>query len=116
MPARVEIPRLRTMARHALPHLMEATVVPLILFYAFLWSVGVWGALLAALVWPYAAVLRRFVTGQRIPRILILGTLSTTAPPMYAFAIQIVVLYLLQTTLSSIAIGDVFPLALPVIQ
>ena len=70
MPARVEIPRLREMARHALPHLIEATFIPLILFYTFLWTAGVWGALVAALVWSYAAIIRRAVTGQRIRTLL----------------------------------------------
>ena len=67
------------MARHALPHLVEATFIPLVLFYAFLWTAGVWGALVAALVWSYTAIIRRAVTGQRIPGILVLGTVGITA-------------------------------------
>ena len=39
----------------------------------------VWGALVAALVWSYMAIIRRAVTGQRIPGILVLGTLGITA-------------------------------------
>ena len=41
-----EIPRLRTLARHAVPHVIEGTVVPLVLFLLTLHFVGVWGAVL----------------------------------------------------------------------
>src|SRR2546423_6384743 len=113
MPARVEIPRLRTMARHALPHLIEATFIPLILFYAFLWTAGVWGALVAALVWSYAAIIRRAVTGQRIPGILVLGTLGITARTIAAFASGSTFIYFLQPSLTTVAIAGAFLLSVP---
>ena len=113
MPARVEIPRLRTMARHALPHLIEATFIPLVLFYAFLWTAGVWGALVAALVWSYAAIIRRAVTGQRIPGILVLGTLGITARTIAAFASGSVFVYFLQPSLTTVAIAGAFLLSVP---
>ena len=43
---------------------MEATFIPLVLFYAFLWTAGVWGALVAALVWSYGALARRLRSGD----------------------------------------------------
>src|SRR5436305_8922748 len=113
MPARVEIPRLRTMARHAFPHLLEATIVPLILFYTFLWTAGVWGALIAALVWSYAAILRRVITGRRIPGILVLGALGITARTVMAFATGSVFVYFLQPTLTTVAIAAAFLLSVP---
>ena len=36
-----EIPRLRVLARHALPHVIESTIIPLALFLLFLKVVGV---------------------------------------------------------------------------
>src|SRR3954462_13081953 len=113
MPARVEIPRLRTMARHALPHLIEATIVPLILFYAFLWTAGVWGALVAALVWSYMAIIRRAVTGQRITGVLVLGTLGITARTIAAFASGSTFIYFLQPSLTTVAIAGAFLLSVP---
>src|SRR3954453_17269690 len=113
MPARVEIPRLRTMARHALPHLIEATIVPLALFYAFLWTAGVWGALIAALAWSYIAVIRRAVTGQRIPRILVLGTLGITARTVVSFASGSTFVYFLQPSLTTIVVAGAFLLSVP---
>src|SRR5438067_8351944 len=105
MPARVEIPRLRTMARHAVPHLIEATFIPLVLFYTFLWTAGVWGALIAALAWSWCAIIRRVVTGQRIPGILVLGTLGITARTVAAFASGSVFVYFLLPSLTTIDIA-----------
>jgi intracellular septation protein A len=113
MPARVEIPRLSTMARHALPHLIEATFIPLILFYAFLWTAGVWGALIAALVWSWTAIIRRAVTGQRIPGILVLGTVGITARTIAAFASGSVFIYFLQPSLTTVVVAGAFLLSVP---
>jgi len=101
------------MARHALPHLVEATFIPLILFYAFLWTAGVWGALVAALVWSYTAVIRRAVTGKRIPGILVLGTIGITARTIAAFASGSTFIYFLQPSLTTVVIAGAFLLSVP---
>jgi intracellular septation protein A len=113
MPAHVEIPKLRTMARHAVPHLIEATFIPLALFYAFLWTAGVWGALIAALCWSYIALIRRMVTGQRIPGILVLGALGITARTIAAFASGSTFVYFLQPSLTTIVVAGAFLLSVP---
>ena len=56
-----EIPRLRTLARHAAPQVVEGTIIPLALFLLTLRFVGVWGAVLIGLGWTYAAVARRLL-------------------------------------------------------
>jgi len=101
------------MARHALPHLVEATFIPLILFYAFLWTAGVWGALVAALVWSYTALIRRAVTGKRIPGILVLGTIGITARTIAAFASGSTFIYFLQPSLTTVVIAGAFLLSVP---
>jgi intracellular septation protein A len=101
------------MARHALPHLIEATFIPLILFYAFLWTAGVWGALVAALVWSYTALIRRAVTGKRIPGILVLGTIGITARTIAAFASGSTFIYFLQPSLTTVVIAGAFLLSVP---
>jgi hypothetical protein len=113
MPARVEIPRLRTMARHALPHVIEATLIPLLLFYTFLWTAGVWGALVAALAWSWLAIGRRVVTGQRIPGILMLGALGITARTIVAFASGSTFVYFLQPSLTTLAVAGAFLVSVP---
>jgi intracellular septation protein A len=101
------------MARHAVPHLIEATVIPLILFYTFLWTAGVWGALVAAFAWSWCAIIRRAVTGRRIPGILVLGVLGITARTVAAFASGSVFVYFLQPSLTTIVVAGAFLLSVP---
>ena len=113
MPARIELPQLRTLARHALPHLFEATIIPLVLFYAALWSSGVWVALFAALSWSYLAIVRRILTGQRIPGLLVLGALGLTARTVVAMASGSVFVYFLQPSLTTVGVAAAFLLSVP---
>ena len=45
-----------TLARHALPKLLETTVIPVALFAGVLHFFGLWGAIIAGLTWSYAAL------------------------------------------------------------
>jgi hypothetical protein len=109
---KVEIPRLRTLGRHAIPHLIEATVIPLILFYGGLWLIGIWGALLVGLTWSLTAIGRRAVAGKPIPGLLLLGAFGITARTIVAFATGSVFIYFLQPTLTTVAIAGAFLLSL----
>ena len=60
-----QIPRLTTMARTALPNLIEGTLLPLGLFYAAMWAIGLWGAIAISLAWSWGAVAVRLVRGRR---------------------------------------------------
>jgi intracellular septation protein A len=100
--------RLAEIARHAGRNLLEATVVPLILFYLALWSVGVWGALWVALAWTWGAIARRSLRGRRVPGILVLGAVGLTVRTALALASGSVFVYFLQPTLSAVAIGGAF--------
>jgi hypothetical protein len=106
-----EMPRLRTLARHALPKLLETTVIPLVLFGGVLHFFGLWGAIAAGLGWSYAAMLRRVVTRQRIPGLLVIGTLTLTARSVLAFATGSSVLYFLQPTLGTALVACAFLLS-----
>jgi len=64
--------------RRALPTLIEATIIPSILFYTFLVTVGPPAAMLAVLAWSYAAMLRRLVTRRVVPGLLQLGLVGLT--------------------------------------
>jgi hypothetical protein len=108
-----EIPRLRTLARHAVPHVLEGTVVPLVLFLLTLHFVGVWGAVLIGMGWTYVAVGRRLVTGQRVPGILLLASVTITARTVVAIASGSVVVYFLQPTLGTALIATAFLLSVP---
>jgi hypothetical protein len=113
VPVRIELPQLRTLARHALPHLFEATIIPLALFYAALWYSGVWVALFAALSWSYLAIVRRMVTGQRIPGLLVLGALGLTVRTIVAMASGSVFVYFLQPSLTTVGVAGAFLLSVP---
>ena len=109
----LELPRLRAMARHALPNLIEASLIPLAVFYGALWLVGVWGGLIAALAWSYTAVIRRLVTRTPVPGLLLLGVVGITARTVVALVSGSVFVYFLQPTLTTVLIGAVFLLSVP---
>src|SRR5690349_12559960 len=105
MDAHLQPVRLRALFRHAIPHLVEATLIPLALFYASLWLIGVWGALLVALGWSYLALARRLLLDRRVPGLLILGVIGLTVRTAIAIASGSVFVYFLQPTLGSIAVA-----------
>jgi intracellular septation protein A len=101
-------PRLTALARHATPHLLEATLIPLGLFYGGLQLLGLWGALLAALIWSYTSLLRRLVTRRRVPGMLMLGIVGLTARTGLALATGSAFLYFLQPTVGTVLVASVF--------
>jgi len=108
-----EIPRLRALARHALPNIIEASLIPLAVFYLAMWALGVWGALGAALAWSYGAIGFRIATRRRVPGMLILGALGLTARTLVALASGSVFIYFLQPSLGTIAVAGTFLMSVP---
>jgi hypothetical protein len=109
-----QLPGLRAVIRHSIPRLVECTLIPLGLFYLCLWTVGVWGGILAALAWSYAALVRRVVMRRRIPGLLCLATLGATARTVLAVASHSVFVYFLQPSLVTAAVGAAFLLSVRV--
>ncbi len=109
----VEIPRLGTLSRHAGRHVMEATVVPLVLFYGAITFFGTTPALLVALGWSYLAMARRLISGRRVPGLLVLGALGLTARTALALGTGSLFLYFLQPTLMNVAIATIFLASVP---
>lgn len=108
-----EIPRLGALARHALPNLVEATLIPLAVFYGALWWVGLWGGLVAALAWSYVALGRRLIARRQIPGLLVLGTVGLTARTLIAALSGSTFVYFLQPTLTTILVAGAFLLSVP---
>ena len=102
------IPRLTALARHATPHILEATLIPLALFYGGLRLVGLWGALIAALLWSYSSLLRRLLMRRRVPGMLLLGIVGLTARTGLALATGSAFLYFLQPTLGTGLVATIF--------
>jgi hypothetical protein len=108
----VKLPPLRALVRHAVPHLVEATVIPLCLFYLFLAHVGIWGAILASLTWSYGALARRLVRGERLPGLLLLGAVGITTRTVVTFVSGSTFIYFLQPSVTTAAVGGLFILSL----
>jgi hypothetical protein len=112
-PAVFHVPHPRLLAKHALPQLLEGTLIPLVLFYGGLELLGLWGALGAALAWSYAAVIRRIVTRQPVPGLLLLGVAGLTVRAAISAATGSVVMYFLQPALGTVLFGAAFLISVP---
>jgi hypothetical protein len=112
-PVHLEIPDLRTVARHAVPRFVEGTLVPLVLFLIGLRVLGVWGAMVAGLGWVYAAIAVRVIMRRRIPGILIIGAMTLTARTVVALISHSVVVYFLQPSLGTMLVAGAFLLSVP---
>jgi hypothetical protein len=113
MSAHFEIPRLRTLAQHALPNVVEGTLIPVGLFLVVLHFLGLWGAMAVGLGWSYGAVLRRVVARRPVPGIVILGAVTLTARSALAFATGSSFVYFLQPTLGTALVATAFLLSVP---
>jgi hypothetical protein len=111
--AHFEIPSLRDLARHAVPRVLEGTVVPLVLFLVMLRFLGVWGAMAAGLAWGYGLIGLRLLLRRRVPGVLVIGTATLTARTLLAAISGSTFVYFLQPTLGTAAIAAAFLLSVP---
>ncbi len=63
-------------ARRMVPYLIEATIMPTLLFYGLLITLDLKWAIIAALGWVYSAVGRRIASGRPVPGLLMLATVG----------------------------------------
>lgn len=104
----VHLPSAGSMIRHALPNVVESAIVPAALFYAMLWVLGVWGALLVALGWAYLAVIRRVLSHRNVPAVLWLATAILTARTAISLATGSTLVYFLQPTATTFLVAFAF--------
>jgi hypothetical protein len=105
------LPRPTMIARHGLPHLIEATVVPAVLFLVVLHLSSFMWAALAALVWEYAAVSRRVAARRRIPALLVLSSVGLTVRTAVAIISGSAFVYFLQPVIVAGIVGMMFLLS-----
>jgi hypothetical protein len=108
---RVTGPRLSvlgTILRRCWPHVVEATVIPAVLFYCCLVFAGLGWAYLSAIGWSYLALARRVVLRKPIPPILVLGLIGITAKTVVAAASGSAFIYFFQPILANIAMAVAF--------
>ena len=108
-----QLPRLTTLARHAIPHVLEGTVIPVVLFYGALRLSGPVGALAVALLWSYSAIVRRLVLRERIPGLLLLGAIALTVRTATALITGSMFVYFLQPTIGTVITAMAFLLSVP---
>ena len=98
---------LQVVGRRSAGSLIEATVVPAVLFYVFFVVAGPNAAMLAALAWSYGSVLRRIVARQRVPGVLQLACVALTVRTIIGIAAGTFI-YFLQPIATTVALGLVF--------
>jgi hypothetical protein len=99
---------LRAVARKGVPNLVEATLIPAVLFYVLVVTVSGTAAIVAAMAWATVAVLRRVVARRPIPSILLLGTLGLVVRTLVGLLSGSMFAYFLQPLATTVALAAVF--------
>ncbi len=94
--------------RRAGPHVIEASLIPTVLFYVSLGLFGLGAALVTVLLWVYLAVIQRVVRSRDIPPLLVLAVVGITGRTAVAMSSGSTFLYFAQPIVGSIAMGCVF--------
>jgi hypothetical protein len=108
LPPGPQLPRLRSIARHAVPNLVECTLIPTLIFSFGLQIYGFVPASIAALTWAYAMLARRLMRRERIPGLLMLTTLGLSVRTAVAVASGSAFIYFLQPITATAAVGLTF--------
>jgi uncharacterized membrane protein len=101
-------PVLGGLARRSLPHILEATLVPTIIFYVLLVSLGSAAAMIGVLCWTFVAIARRVARRQAIPAILMLATIGLTVRTLIALVSGSTFAYFIQPIGTTIVLAAVF--------
>jgi intracellular septation protein A len=99
---------LRTLGRRSLPHLLEATVLPAVLFWVLLVTIGAGVAMIGVLAWTLLALGRRVVRGAPIPSILLLATVGLSARTAVGVASGSTFAYFIGPIATALALATVF--------
>jgi len=102
---------LQAVGRRSLPSLIEATIIPAVLFYVFFVTIGPVAAMLAVMAWSYGAVLRRLLSGQGVPGILQLAVVGLTVRTIVG-VLSGTFMYFLQPIATTLALALVFTCSL----
>jgi hypothetical protein len=98
-------------AKRLTPMLIEATLIPTLLFYAFLVTLDLRWAFVAGLVWCYSAVGRRLIGHRTIPGLLVLGCLGVTVRTVIYLLSGNAFVYFVQPILRTVVTGATFALS-----
>lgn len=94
-----------------MPTLIEATLIPTVIFYAMIGPLGLMWALVAVAGWTFGSVLRRVARGHRVPGLLVLACFGITVRTgMFVWSGNVVV-YFAQPVLRTILTAMAFALS-----
>lgn len=96
------------LARRSLPHLLEATVAPTLLFYVLLVTIGSRAAMIGVLCWTFVAVTRRLARGRALPAILLLTTIGLSVRTLVALVSGSTFAYFVQPIATTVVLAAVF--------
>jgi len=105
---------LRVVARRSAPHFIEATIVPVVLFYLCLVTLGLGAAYIGALAWSYGALVVRRARGRPVPPLLILAIVGISIRTLVAVMAHSSFVYFMQPILATVAMGLVFLVSIAV--
>jgi len=94
------------------PKLVEATVIPGVLFYSCLVWGGLGFAYLTAVAWIYGCVIRRWVLRRPISLLLVLAAVGITVRTAVAIGSGSPFIYFMQPIVGTMATGAVFAASL----
>jgi uncharacterized membrane protein len=99
---------LGAVGRRLLPNLIEATLIPTVLFYVAFVTRGAITAFVVALLWSYIAIVRRVLVRCPIPAIVLLASIGITARTLSALASGSTFVYFFQPVLGKVVLSLVF--------
>ena len=108
-PSKVSV--VKAVGRRMVPYLVEATLIPTVLFYVFLLTFELKWAIVAALAWTYAAKGRPIVLGRPIPGLLVLATLGISVRTVVYLLSGNDFVYFFQPIMRTVATAAMFALS-----
>ena len=93
--------------RHAVPVILEGVIGPIVVFYLALVTLGLHGALLAALCWSFIACMRRLLRGERVSTVLVLDLVLLSIRTAIAYVTGSAVIYFIQPMAWSVLVAFV---------
>jgi len=94
--------------KRLVPYLIEATLIPTVLFYVFLITLDLMWAFVAALGWSYIAVARRIVTRRSVPALLLFACFGITLRTSIYLCSGNTFVYFVQPILRTLATAAMF--------
>ena len=94
--------------RRGLPNLVEATLIPTVLFIVVVALLGPVAAMATVLAWGYGAIGRRVLFHQRIPALLVLATVGLTVRSVVGLASGSTFAYFVQPVATTVALAGIF--------